>query len=220
MKQHHSTRRASASVNAPRPGQAEFRFFFRRMIPEAAGSDGTLLGRIGEATPHSPVQLLAGEDASSLLSESRSPFLRQGGRTPLIPAGGSTHIPLEDVTRVASFEEAAEKTEATGRPNSKPPQARKRKVTYQLLSQLVFKSGSGKAAARKLAMEATRTEPNIAIAQLELAKAAERYSPSCWGYGGLPHSVVNYLFLSLPSTALLSYTYAYAYEPPMALPSA
>jgi len=56
---------------------------------------------------------------------------------------------------VASFEEAAEKTEATGRPNSKPPQARKRKVTYQLLSQLVFKSGSGKAAARKLAMEVT-----------------------------------------------------------------
>ena len=56
---------------------------------------------------------------------------------------------------MASFEEAAEKTEATGRPNSKPPQARKRKVTYQLLSQLVFKSGSGKAAARKLAMEVT-----------------------------------------------------------------
>ncbi|XXG65932.1 hypothetical protein AAC387_Pa05g3515 [Persea americana] len=102
MKQHHSTRRASASVNAPQPGQAEFRFFFRQMIPEAAGSDGTLLGRIGEATPHSPVQLLAGEDASSLLSESRSPFLRQGGRTPLIPAGGSTHIPLE--VRVQSVE--------------------------------------------------------------------------------------------------------------------
>ncbi|CAN0930452.1 hypothetical protein LINPERPRIM_LOCUS42894 [Linum perenne] len=37
------------------------------------GSGGTLIGRIGEATPHSPVQLLVGEDASSLLSESRSP---------------------------------------------------------------------------------------------------------------------------------------------------
>ncbi|CAN1138780.1 hypothetical protein LINPERPRIM_LOCUS24412 [Linum perenne] len=37
------------------------------------GSGGTLTGRIGEATPHSPVQLLVGEDASSLLSESKSP---------------------------------------------------------------------------------------------------------------------------------------------------
>ncbi|ERN03551.1 hypothetical protein AMTR_s00042p00009390, partial [Amborella trichopoda] len=37
---------------------------------------------VGSAKSHSPEQLLASEDASSLLSESRSLFLRQGGITP------------------------------------------------------------------------------------------------------------------------------------------